>query len=145
MKRWFLMLVVTGAMLTQARAEGVLMPACPDSPNCVSSLAPEEDSHYVAPLNVPADMSETEMWMRLRTAIEETGGVITAQDSMRLDATYTTRFLRFVDDVTVIWNPVNRTLDIRSASRTGYYDFGANRRRVEAIRKAFLKPRGKPV
>ncbi|MGD9241474.1 MAG: DUF1499 domain-containing protein, partial [Desulfobacterales bacterium] len=28
-------------------------------------------------------------------------------------------------------------IHVRSASRTGYYDFGANRRRVERLRSAF--------
>jgi uncharacterized protein (DUF1499 family) len=28
---------------------------------------------------------------------------------------------------------------VRSASRTGYYDFGANRRRVEEIRARFAR------
>ncbi|RMF15252.1 MAG: DUF1499 domain-containing protein [Gammaproteobacteria bacterium] len=121
---------------TFAWSEGVILPACPDKPNCVSSLAADED-HAVAPIAVPEGVPEAVIWMRVRKAIEATGGEVVAQDGQRLDATYTSSLFRFVDDVSIVWNPRARVLDIRSASRTGYYDFGVNRRRVEAIRKAF--------
>jgi uncharacterized protein (DUF1499 family) len=44
----------------------------------------------------------------------------------------------FVDDVTFRFEPPGE-IQVRSASRSGYYDFGANRRRVEAIRSEFAR------
>jgi uncharacterized protein (DUF1499 family) len=45
--------------------------------------------------------------------------------------------LGFVDDVEFQVDRGNRTVLMRSASRVGYWDIGANRRRLEAIRAAF--------
>jgi uncharacterized protein (DUF1499 family) len=53
-----------------------------------------------------------------------------------LKAEFRTR-LGFVDDVEFQLNPDLGLVQVRSASRTGYWDLGVNRRRVEAIRKAY--------
>jgi uncharacterized protein (DUF1499 family) len=45
--------------------------------------------------------------------------------------------LGFVDDVEFRIDEVAGVIHVRSASRKGYWDFGVNRRRVEAIREAF--------
>ena len=42
--------------------------------------------------------------------------------------------LRFVDDVEFNLRPEAGIIAVRSASRVGYYDFGANRSRVEKLR-----------
>lgn len=44
----------------------------------------------------------------------------------------------FVDDVEFYFSPPG-TLQVRSASRTGYYDFGINRERVETLRARFSR------
>lgn len=49
-----------------------------------------------------------------------------------------TRWLKFVDDVEFWANPVGGVIEARSASRLGQEDFGVNRKRVEAIRAAYL-------
>jgi len=49
-----------------------------------------------------------------------------------------TRWLKFVDDLEFWVNPKLGVIDVRSASRLGREDFGANRERMEAIRKAYL-------
>ncbi|MBW2641103.1 MAG: DUF1499 domain-containing protein, partial [Deltaproteobacteria bacterium] len=41
---------------------------------------------------------------------------------------------RFIDDLELYFNSSNGIISIRSASRVGYWDFGANRRRVELLR-----------
>jgi uncharacterized protein (DUF1499 family) len=48
---------------------------------------------------------------------------------------------RFVDDVEFLIDPGQRRIQVRSASRIGYSDFGVNRRRVERIRQAFIQAR----
>jgi len=45
--------------------------------------------------------------------------------------------LGFVDDVEFRIDEAAGVIHVRSASRTGYWDLGVNRRRVEAIREAF--------
>jgi uncharacterized protein (DUF1499 family) len=42
-----------------------------------------------------------------------------------------------VDDLEFRLIPEEHIIDVRSASRVGYWDLGANRRRVERIRERF--------
>jgi uncharacterized protein (DUF1499 family) len=46
----------------------------------------------------------------------------------------TSLLLRFVDDVEFLFDDEAKIIHFRSASRTGYGDFGVNRRRMEDIR-----------
>jgi uncharacterized protein (DUF1499 family) len=50
---------------------------------------------------------------------------------------FTSRVFRFVDDVEFLTDPTESVIHVRSASRVGHSDFGANRRRVEQIRTKF--------
>jgi uncharacterized protein (DUF1499 family) len=47
---------------------------------------------------------------------------------------FTSLLFRFVDDVEFLFDDESKTIHFRSASRTGYGDFGVNRRRMEVIR-----------
>ena len=49
-----------------------------------------------------------------------------------------TKVLKFVDDVEFWVNPAKSVIEVRSASRLGREDFGVNRKRLEAIRAAYL-------
>jgi uncharacterized protein (DUF1499 family) len=53
----------------------------------------------------------------------------------RIEATATTRFMRFKDDVVIRLRPheSGTRLDIRSASRVGSSDFGANAKRIRTF------------
>ena len=52
----------------------------------------------------------------------------------RIQARFSSRLLRFVDDVT-FYVREDGMVEVRSASRVGYWDLGANRRRVESLRE----------
>jgi len=108
---------------------------CPDSPNCVSTTA-TDDEHSVAPLTF--DGTAEEAMTRLKGVIENMPRtvVVTATESY-LHAEFTTRLFRYTDDVEFQVNAEENTIQIRSASRIGYSDLGANRIRVEAVRTAF--------
>jgi len=106
---------------------------CRRSPNCVSSQAdPADRRHYIAPLAFKGTIAE------LRKAIEQLplASVIRAEGNY-LYAEFRTPILRFVDDVEFLLS--ENVLQVRSASRLGRRDFGANRNRVEQLR-AYLKP-----
>ncbi len=45
---------------------------------------------------------------------------------------------RFVDDIEFSLQAEKGLIQVRSAARTGYSDFGVNRRRIERIRRIFL-------
>ncbi len=52
-----------------------------------------------------------------------------------LYAEFSTPLMGYVDDVEFYCD--GKTIQVRSASRLGYSDMGVNRKRVEAIRRAF--------
>lgn len=101
----------------------------PSSPNCVSSRADASDRvHHIAPLaGTSVDQVKSVVSAMPRTEIvEEADGY--------LHAVFTTALFRFKDDVQ--FEQEGDTVHVRSASRVGYGDLGANRKRVEAIRRA---------
>ena len=109
-----------------------LLAPCPDSPNCVSSLAKDEDRR-VAPLQV-AKTRKASM-TRLQTLLRQLDRVeFDVVGQSRIQARFSSRLLRFVDDVT-FYIREDGVVEVRSASRVGYWDLGANRRRVESLRE----------
>ncbi|MDQ6987682.1 MAG: DUF1499 domain-containing protein [Mariprofundaceae bacterium] len=112
--------------------DGHLRP-CPESPNCVSSETEKEDAlHYIAPF--PA--GDSKAWASLVTAIESLGGHIATNDGQYLHATFISTLFRYVDDVEARQDVGAKVIQLRSASRVGRSDFGANRKRIETLRRA---------
>jgi uncharacterized protein (DUF1499 family) len=62
---------------------------------------------------------------------------VVAEEADYLHAECTSLIFRFVDDLEFSVDRLEKKIHVRSASRVGKYDFGVNRRRVEAIRRAF--------
>lgn len=112
--------------------------ACPDKPNCVSSEGSSGNS-FVEPLEISGSI--VSQWQALQEMILEMGGQIEEVDNHFLHATFRSRVFRFIDDVTCRLDNETNTIQIRSASRVGYSDFGVNRKRVEELRKR-LRPEG---
>ncbi len=111
---------------------------CPDRPNCVSSLA-EDAAHRVEPL--PLEGTPEEALGRLREIIEAMpGATVDEVGEGRLTARFRSRVFRFVDDLDLVVDAAAGVVHVRSASRVGYSDLGANRRRVEAIRADYRPP-----
>jgi uncharacterized protein (DUF1499 family) len=63
---------------------------------------------------------------------------IVAAKTNYMHATFKSALFGFADDVEFSFDDERKFIDVRSASRTGYYDFGVNRRRVEEIRRRFM-------
>ncbi len=77
---------------------------------------------------------------RLRAVIEAMPRTrIVSTNDTTLRAEFTSRLFRFVDDVDCVVDAPAGVIQIRSASRVGYSDLGANRSRVDAIRAAFAR------
>jgi len=100
--------------------------ACPESPNCVSSYENSEE-HSIAALD--ADLTQIQ---QVLLAMDEAN--IVEQSSNYLYAEFTSSLMGYVDDVEFLFDAANNTTQVRSASRVGYSDMGANRKRIEAIR-----------
>lgn len=113
---------------------GTLAP-CPARPNCVSSHA-TLSQHAIAPLRPGGDPAAA--MARLETVVRaQPGARVVAAGPRYLHAEFVSPVLGFVDDVEFVPDPAAGVIHVRSASRLGYGDFGANRARVEAIRAAF--------
>lgn len=111
-------------------ANGALSP-CPSSPNCVSSEPGTPESHAVAPLPASA-------WTVLPRLVEQQGGEIVAAQDAYFAATFCSSLFGFVDDVE--FRLAEDAVHVRSASRVGHSDMGANAKRVEALRAALGAP-----
>ena len=104
---------------------------CPDSPNCVSSVATEE-SQKVMPFPLLGTRKDSlERLHQIILALD--GTTIVAKTDFYLHAEFRSGFFGFIDDVEFLADADKEGIDVRSASRSGYYDFGANRGRVEEI------------
>lgn len=111
---------------------------CPRSPNCVCSDARESHRVGAFPLALPS----ADAWARVREAVSALPRtrVVTATDDY-LHAECRSRLFGFVDDLELHLRPREHVVAVRSASRIGYSDLGANRARVDALR-AELARRG---
>ncbi len=106
---------------------------CPDSPNCVSSEAVDE--RRVEPLRYSGGGAEARARLLEVLSGMERARVVQSTDDY-LHAEFRSAVFGFVDDVEFYFSPPG-TIQVRSASRTGYYDFGVNRERVETLRARF--------
>jgi len=114
---------------------------CPDTPNCVNSEFVSDAQHYIEPLVYPAHQA-VQVLPRLKTIIGEMGGSIQVEKADYLAATFTSSVFRFVDDLELRIDAEQNTIHLRSASRVGRSDLGANRKRVEHLKNLFHSEAG---
>jgi uncharacterized protein (DUF1499 family) len=93
------------------------------------------------PIEVDASVAAT--FARSRKAAQDLGWVLIREDAVggTLEATDTSRLFGFVDDVVVRIRPrglAGAVVDVRSKSRDGRGDIGANAERIRAFREALL-------
>ncbi len=114
--------------------EGKLTP-CPSSPNCVCSQS-QDKPHAIDPIAFAGPPEAA--WTRLLNVIQsmKRTKVIRIEESY-LHVEFTSAVFRFVDDVEFYLDADRKVIQVRSASRLGYSDFGVNRKRVETIRTLF--------
>jgi uncharacterized protein (DUF1499 family) len=101
--------------------------ACPASPNCVSSFESDEEHSIPA---IAASLEQIEQVLLTMDA----ANIVEAGNNY-LYAEFTSRLMGYVDDVEFLYDPVRGVSHVRSASRLGHSDLGANRKRIESIRE----------
>ena len=112
----------------------VRLKPCPNSPNCVSSLA-DDPGQRIDPFPLSGPPAETLAGLaRAIGTFPRTAIVFNGEGCLR--AEFRTR-LGFVDDLELLVDEAQGVVQVRSASRTGYWDLGVNRKRVEALRKVY--------
>lgn len=128
---------------------------CPSSPNCLSSSASDADHMVQAFVLADADAlgvaqpisdADKQALAEKRQAVVDAvkaqllqipGGAIKSDsrtDAQHyIHATVTSDVFEFVDDVELLLDWQAGEIQVRSASRTGWHDLGANESRVEAL------------
>lgn len=106
---------------------------CPNRPNCVCSRSDAEKRHRVEPFAVSGDPRAA--FGRLKDLLAAAPRTLVAEATEDYLRARCRSRLGFVDDLECRLSPEEGVIHVRSASRSGYYDFGVNRRRVEAIRR----------
>ena len=112
-----------------------LLLSCPKSPNCVLSQA-SDAKHKIKPIYYTTSVEAAKE--KLIKVIQSMDGTrIITQDEVYWQVEFTTNWLRFIDDVEFYFPESEALIHLRSASRSGYWDLGVNRKRVEEIRSRF--------
>ena len=112
-----------------------LLVACPRSPNCVLSQA-SDAKHKIKPIYYSTSVEMAKERLN-QVILSNSDARIITQNEVYWHVKFTTRWLRFIDDVEFYFPESEALIHLRSASRSGYWDLGANRKRVEEIRSRF--------
>jgi uncharacterized protein (DUF1499 family) len=153
---WLLIIIVSLAVLAVAAGqlgwlqgtpsadlgvrEGKLKPPSVTK-NSVSSQAllhpdhPQRNHAAIAPLAMRGDGPATLARIKVIVA-GMPGAKVVRSDAGYLYVQFTTHVLKFVDDTEFWFDPANKVIQVRSASRIGRSDLGVNRKRIETIRAA---------
>jgi uncharacterized protein (DUF1499 family) len=111
---------------------------CPNSPNCVASQTTDAD-HSIVPLEYKGEKKMA--FIKLKKVIASLDGMtLVTENDQYLHIECKSAIMGFVDDLEFYFPddpPDEKTIQVRSASRLGYSDFGVNRKRVEQLRKLF--------
>ena len=129
----------SGTMPNLGINNGELTP-CPKTPNCVNSQA-DAEKHYIQPVHYAGTQQEAHDRLLQILESEKRTKILTAQENY-IRVEFTSALFRFVDDVEFYFpeeQADETVIHIRSASRVGYSDLGANRKRIERIRSKFYK------
>jgi uncharacterized protein (DUF1499 family) len=113
---------------------------CPKTPNCVSSQAHDAE-HYIEPIRFEGTQQEAHDRLLQIIESEKRTQILTDQENY-IRVEFTSALFRFVDDVEFYFpeEPVGvKVIHVRSASRVGFSDLGANRKRIEHIRSRFQR------
>jgi len=108
--------------------------SCPATPNCVSSIA-QDDEHRIEPFRIAG--SPDAAWSALEAEIRAMPRTAIVTESPEyLHVEFTSALMRYVDDVEFALERGEGRIAVRSASRVGRSDLGVNRERIEEIRAA---------
>jgi uncharacterized protein (DUF1499 family) len=128
-------LAVLGQLSRSGSAPGLVdgkLQPCPDSPNCVCSEYPDDGEHFIEPIET-GDAAKSP-----QQAIADLGGKIEIETENYIAATFRSPLFGFVDDLEIRIDSAHKRIQLRSASRVGRGDLGANRKRVERLRQSLL-------
>jgi uncharacterized protein (DUF1499 family) len=109
------------------------LPACPDTPNCVSTQAATTDTEHFMPAIPYTSDASFAMTQILRAVSSMPRVTIIKQEETYLHAEFRSRMMGFVDDVEFYVDDANKLIHFRSAARLGRGDMGVNRQRMTEL------------
>lgn len=108
-------------------ADSIQFKACPKKPNCYSSTEEMNSDNYFFPVTIK-EPSEVAFKKSLKI-IEQMGGKTVTQKDNYIHATFTSNIFKFIDDFEVYTGDQD-IVEIKSSSRMGHSDLGANKKRL---------------
>lgn len=130
--------IILSCSLTRPKSIGLInnrLTDCPDTPNCVNTYS-SDSIHAIEPLHYTTTKEEAvAQIIEIINSMKRTK-IITQTDSY-LHVEFTTKIMRYTDDVEFYFDGTNKTIHFRSASRVGYSDLGLNRERMNEIKNIF--------
>jgi len=119
--------IATGFNTNSATLSG-----CAYKENCQSSVD-ENSENRVEPFSIAGDAQQ--VIAKVATILQsDTKASIVNQTPTYLHATFKTGLMGYIDDVEFLMDESSKTLHVRSASRLGIKDLGANKKRIERLR-----------
>ena len=107
---------------------------CGPKPNCVCSIGNEDsEKHHIAPLEFANDDLAMELWQKIKGVMNSQGFQLVSEKDDYLHYTHTSTIMGFVDDIEFHRPQGAKRIDLKSSSRVGYSDLGANRKRLTKI------------
>ena len=96
---------------------------------------PQRKYADIAPLALKGDGPAT--IAKIKAIVEGMDGAkVVKSEPNYVYAQFTTKLMKYVDDVEFWFDPAAKVIQVRSASRVGRGDLGVNRKRIEAVRAA---------
>lgn len=92
----------------------------------------------IAPFRYDTDSNEAGQALR-NVLMQEQNATIIQEEPEYLHVEFRSQLFGFVDDVELYLPPGKQQVEVRSASRTGWWDMGENRKRIERLRQLFSK------
>lgn len=113
-----------------------MLPPCPNSPNCVSTMSsPGDKRHYMEPIHYSGSPETAKSTIR-HIIRQQKYAEIVHEDDNYISTVFTTPVLKFKDDV-VFYFGDHGHVHFRSASRIGKGDMGKNKNRMKEITAQF--------
>lgn len=126
--------VFAGVSPTNIGVNNGKLAICPNTPNCVNSQAIAGDTeHAIQPIQISGEMPQriADLKLAIRSMPRST---IIKETNNYLYVEFASKLMGFVDDVEFYFDNDGKLIQVRSASRLGESDLGANRQRIEEIR-----------
>ncbi len=109
---------------------------CPGMPNCVCTAHKDDKAHMAAPLTFTGSPEAAKACLQ-EVLAKQAGYKIVEEKDHYLRVEVVSGIFKFVDDVEFHFQPAMKEIHFRSASRLGYWDIGANRKRMKKLKQLF--------